>query len=304
MRVGVRILPSAHWKTARHAWRLADDMGFEHAWTYDHVAWRERLGSTWYAAMPTLAAAAGVTERIKLGTLVSSPNFRHPVPFTKEVVTLDDLSDGRFILGLGAGSGGADAEVMGNEPWPASERTARFQEFVELTDKLLRTETTDHAGRYYGAKQACVDPDGGARARVPIAVAATGPRGMRTAVRHADIWVTNGHSPRPGVIAPIASPDVVREQIARLSLICEAENRDPSTLRKLAHLGQDRSVLESAALFADVVTQYRDAGVTDLVVPFPDERSGSQGDLKVLEQIASMELPRPTRPDHARDCGP
>ncbi|MFE1948803.1 LLM class flavin-dependent oxidoreductase [Streptomyces massasporeus] len=299
MRVGVRILPSAHWKSARHAWRLADDMGFEHAWTYDHVAWRERLGSTWYAAMPTLAAAAGVTERIRLGTLVSSPNFRHPVPFAKEIVTLDDLSDGRFILGLGAGSGGADAEVMGNEPWSASERTARFQEFVELTDTLLRTEATDHAGRYYGAKQACVDPDGGARARVPIAVAATGPRGMRTAVRHADIWVTNGHSPRPGVIAPIASPDLVREQIGRLSRICEAENRDPRTLRKLAHLGQDRSILESAAQFAEVATQYRDAGVTDLVVPFPDERSGSQGDLKVLEQIASMELPRATGPDLA-----
>ncbi|MDT0382637.1 LLM class flavin-dependent oxidoreductase [Streptomyces sp. DSM 42041] len=146
MRVGVRILPSEHWKSARHAWRLADEMGFEHAWTYDHVAWRERMGSTWYAAMPTLAATAGVTERIQLGTLVSSPNFRHPVPFAKEIVTLDDLSDGRFILGLGAGSGGVDAEVTGNAPWSAAERSARFQEFVELTDKLLRTETTDHAG--------------------------------------------------------------------------------------------------------------------------------------------------------------
>ncbi|MFF4393536.1 LLM class flavin-dependent oxidoreductase [Streptomyces sp. NPDC001552] len=291
MRVGVRILPSSHWKTARHSWRLADEMGFEHAWTYDHVAWRERLGSTWYAAMPTLAAAAGVTERIRLGTLVSSPNFRHPVPFAKEIVTLDDLSDGRFILGLGAGSGGVDAEVMGNVPWSAAERSARFHEFVELTDKLLRTETADHAGRYYGAKEACVDPEGRTRARVPIAVAATGPRGMRTAARHADIWVTNGHSPKPGVMAPSTSPELVREQIGRLTRVCADENRDPHALRKLVHLGQDRSVLESAALFVEVATQYRDAGVTDLVVPFPDERSGDHGDLKVLEQIAAVELP-------------
>ncbi|WP_327381601.1 LLM class flavin-dependent oxidoreductase [Streptomyces sp. NBC_01207] len=291
MRVGVRILPSSHWKTARHSWRLADEMGFEHAWTYDHVAWRERLGSTWYAAMPTLAAAAGVTERIRLGTLVSSPNFRHPVPFAKEIVTLDDLSDGRFILGLGAGSGGVDAEVMGNVPWSVAERSARFHEFVELTDKLLRTETADHAGRYYGAKEACVDPEGRTRARVPIAVAATGPRGMRTAARHADIWVTNGHSPKPGVMAPSTSPELVREQIGRLTRVCADENRDPHALRKLVHLGQDRSVLESAALFVEVATQYRDAGVTDLVVPFPDERSGDHGDLKVLEQIAAVELP-------------
>ncbi|MEU6867655.1 LLM class flavin-dependent oxidoreductase [Streptomyces sp. NPDC046876] len=290
MRVGVRILPSSHWKSARHSWRLADEMGFEHAWTYDHVAWRERLGSTWYAAMPTLAAAAGVTERIRLGTLVSSPNFRHPVPFAKEIVTLDDLTDGRFILGLGAGSGGVDAEVMGNMPWSAAERSARFHEFVELTDKLLRTETADHAGRYYGAKEACVDPEGRTRARMPIAVAATGPRGMRTAARHADIWVTNGHSPKPGVMAPSTSPELVREQIGRLTRICADENRDPHALRKLVHLGQDRSVLESAALFVEVATQYRDVGVTDLVVPFPDERSGDHRDLKVLEQIAAVEL--------------
>ncbi|MDL2082021.1 LLM class flavin-dependent oxidoreductase [Streptomyces sp. GXMU-J15] len=300
----MRILPSEHWKSARHAWRLADEMGFDHAWTYDHVAWRERMGSTWYAAMPTLAAAAGITERIQLGTLVSSPNFRHPVPFAKEVVTLDDLSDGRFILGLGAGSGGADAQVMGNDPWSATERSARFQEFVELTDKLLRTETTDHAGRYYGAMEACIDPDGRTRARVPIAVAATGPRGMRTAARHADIWVTNGHSPKPGVIAPRASPDLVREQISRLSRICADENRDPCTLRKLVHLGQERSILESAAEFVKVATRYRDAGVTDLVVPFPDETSGDHRYLKVLEQIANRgaSIADPSG-SNARDCG-
>ncbi|MDT9701135.1 LLM class flavin-dependent oxidoreductase [Streptomyces sp. P17] len=287
MQVGARILPSEHWKSAQRAWRLADQMGFDHAWTYDHVAWRERVGNTWYAAMPTLAAAAGITERIHLGTLVSSPNFRHPVPFAKEIVTLDDLSEGRFILGLGAGSSGVDARVMGKEPWSAAERSARFQEFVELTDKLLRTENTDHSGRYYGAKGACIDPDGRTRTRVPIAVAATGPRGMRTAARHADIWVTNGHSPKPGLIAPSATPDLVREQISQLSRICENENRDPLTIRRLVHLTQDRSILESVEVFVDLATQYREAGATDLVVPFPHETSSAHGDLKVLEQIAA-----------------
>src|SRR5690349_21893504 len=124
MRLGVRILPSADWRTARHTWRLADELGFAHAWTYDHVAWRERIGQTWYAAMPTLAAAAAITGRIGLGTLVASPNFRHPVPFAKEVATVDDVSDGRFILGLGAGAGGLDAEMLGGTPWSNAERSA------------------------------------------------------------------------------------------------------------------------------------------------------------------------------------
>lgn len=290
MRIGVRILPSEHWKVAQRAWRLSDQMGFDHAWTYDHVAWRERIGETWYAAMPTLTAAAGVTQRIHLGTLVSSPNFRHPVPLVKEVVTLSDLSEGRFILGLGSGSGGVDSQILGNVPWSAVERSARFQEFVELTWKLLRTETTEYSGRYYGAKRARMNPNGGTRVKIPIAVAATGTRGMRTAAQHADIWVTNGYSPKPGLIAPSVTPHLVREQINELSQICEAENRDPFTIRKLAHFAQDRSILKSLDTFVRTASQYRDIGITDLVVPFPHQTSSAYGDLKVLEQIANTIL--------------
>jgi alkanesulfonate monooxygenase SsuD/methylene tetrahydromethanopterin reductase-like flavin-dependent oxidoreductase (luciferase family) len=77
--------------------------------------------------VPTLAAAAAVTERIRLGTMVASPNFRHPVPFAKDLMTLDEISGGRFILGIGAGAGGDgfDASVLG-EPRgrSASARTA------------------------------------------------------------------------------------------------------------------------------------------------------------------------------------
>ncbi|MEN8656124.1 LLM class flavin-dependent oxidoreductase [Streptomyces sp. 21So2-11] len=292
MRIGVRILPSESWKIAQRTWRLADQMGFDHAWTYDHVAWRERIGQTWFAAMPTLAAAAGVTERIRLGTLVSSPNFRHPVPFAKEIVTLDDLSSGRFILGLGAGSGGVDAETLGNEPWSIAERFRRFNEFVELTDKLLRTSITDHSGRYYGAKRVCIDPSSQARARVPIAVAATGRKGMKTAARYADIWVTNGYSSKPGVIAPCVDPSLVQYQIGELSRICEEQNRDPISIRKLVHLGQDRSVLESREVFAKTAIQYRDMGVTDLVFPLTHETSSAHADMKVLEQIATDVLPQ------------
>jgi alkanesulfonate monooxygenase SsuD/methylene tetrahydromethanopterin reductase-like flavin-dependent oxidoreductase (luciferase family) len=292
MRVGVRILPSENWKIAQHTWRLADQMGFDHAWTYDHVAWRERMRQTWFSAIPTLTAAAAITQKIGLGTLVSSPNFRHPVPFSKEIVTLDDLSSGRFMLGLGAGSGGADAEVLGSKPWSATERSERFDEFVELTEKLLRTAVTDYSGQYYRAVQASADPDGQARTRVPIAVAATGPRGMRTAARHADIWVTNGYSPKPGLIAPNATPALVKDQINKLARICEEEDRDPLDIGKLVHLTQGHAILKSLGTFVSVANEYRDMGVTDLVIPFPHKTSGAHEQLKVLEQIATAVLPQ------------
>jgi len=83
MRIGVLILPELPWSTAQSLWRRAEELGFDHAWTYDHLAWRSLRDAPWFGAMPTLAAAAVVTTRMRLGTLVASSNFRHPVSFAK-----------------------------------------------------------------------------------------------------------------------------------------------------------------------------------------------------------------------------
>ncbi|MDP1793621.1 MAG: LLM class flavin-dependent oxidoreductase, partial [Acidimicrobiales bacterium] len=106
MRVGVCILPEDPWPIAAEKWRNAEAWGFDHAWTYDHLAWRDLRDGPWHAAIPTLVAAASVTTTIRLGTLVASPNFRHPVALAREVVTLDDVSGGRLTLGIGAGGEG------------------------------------------------------------------------------------------------------------------------------------------------------------------------------------------------------
>jgi alkanesulfonate monooxygenase SsuD/methylene tetrahydromethanopterin reductase-like flavin-dependent oxidoreductase (luciferase family) len=103
MRLGVLILPEFGWRTAQSVWRRAEELGVAHAWTYDHLAWRSFRDSAWFASIPTLTAAAIATERLRVGTLVASPNFRHPVPFAKELVTLDDISRGRLTLGIGSG---------------------------------------------------------------------------------------------------------------------------------------------------------------------------------------------------------
>ncbi|MGZ4589020.1 MAG: LLM class flavin-dependent oxidoreductase, partial [Mycobacteriaceae bacterium] len=105
MRVGVVLLPQARWRGpdgAAQQWLRVEALGFDHAWTYDHLSWRSLVDEPWFATVPVLAAAAVTTSRIRLGTWVASPNYRHPVPFAKELMTLDDLSGGRFILGIGA----------------------------------------------------------------------------------------------------------------------------------------------------------------------------------------------------------
>ncbi|MBV8386929.1 MAG: LLM class flavin-dependent oxidoreductase, partial [Acidimicrobiia bacterium] len=158
MRLGVCILPELRWSEQQPLWQHAEELGFHHAWTYDHLAWRSLADGPWFGAVPTLAAAAMATSKIRLGPLVASPNYRHPVPFAKELVSLDDLSMGRITLGIGAGGEGWDATVLGGEPWSAKERADRFAEFVELLDMLLRQPDTTYAGTWYSAQRARTHP--------------------------------------------------------------------------------------------------------------------------------------------------
>src|SRR5690606_41715142 len=141
MRVSTVILPIYPWREGREVWRAADDLGFHAAYTYDHLSWRSFHDGPWFGAVPTLAAAAGVTERVRLGTLVSSPNFREPVTFAKEVLTLDDLSGGRVTVGLGAVTTGFDAIVLCCVPCTACVRADRPSTTLVLTVRLL----LDHA---------------------------------------------------------------------------------------------------------------------------------------------------------------
>src|SRR6476620_4514600 len=131
MRIGITILPELRWARAQERWRRAEEYGFAHAWTYDHLAWRDLADGPWFDAITTLTAAATVTDRIRLGTLVASANFRHPVHFAREITALDDISDGRLVLGLGAGGSGFDATVLGGPEITARTRADRYAEFVE-----------------------------------------------------------------------------------------------------------------------------------------------------------------------------
>src|SRR2546430_17583604 len=123
VRVGIVILPEHRWQRAAPRWRAAEEYGFAHAWTYDHLGWRTLVDGPWFDAVPTLTAAALVTERIRLGTFVASPNFRHPVSFARALLSLDDITDGRFVLGLGAGPiAGYDNVVLGGDELPPQVR--------------------------------------------------------------------------------------------------------------------------------------------------------------------------------------
>ena len=183
MRVGIVILPDQRWAEASRRWRRAEEYGFDSAWTYDHIGWRDLVDGPWFDAVPVLTAAALVTSRIRLGTLVASPNVRHPVSFARTVTALDDIAGGRLTLGVGAGGAGYDAAVLGAPALSDRQRADRFAEFVALLDELLRIGRVDFAGEYYRAVDARSTPGCVQQPRAPFVVAANGPRSMRLAAR-------------------------------------------------------------------------------------------------------------------------
>ena len=180
-RVGVALLPEINPATDDR-WAKVQDYGFAHAWSLDHLVWRSQADSPWHATIPTLAAAAMTTTTIPLGTFVSSPNFRHPVTFAKEAMTLDVMSGGRLRLAVGAGGPGYDAAILGGPELTRRERADRFEQFVDLLDTLLRQPRTTKHGPWFSAVEARTIPGPVQQPRPPLYVAANGPRGMRPKV--------------------------------------------------------------------------------------------------------------------------
>jgi alkanesulfonate monooxygenase SsuD/methylene tetrahydromethanopterin reductase-like flavin-dependent oxidoreductase (luciferase family) len=267
---------------------MAEEYGFDHAWTYDHLGWRSLVDKPWFDAIPTLTAAAAVTSTIRLGTLVASPNFRHPVHFARELTALDDISDGRLTVGIGAGGAGFDATVLGQSELSPGERVDRFTEFVELLDQILMHDSTTWSGKYFSAVEARRAPGCVQVPRLPFVIAANGPRSMHLAASFGQGWVTTGRK--------TDDPDEWWRSVAELSAkfddIVTAEERNPARIDR--YLSLDAAPvysLSSVEYFRDVVGRAGELGFTDVLSHWPRPVEPYAGKESTMEEIASEVLP-------------
>ncbi|MEE4420828.1 MULTISPECIES: LLM class flavin-dependent oxidoreductase [Streptomyces] len=293
MRLSTVILPVRRWSEGgREVWQRAEELGFHAAYTYDHLSWRSFRDQTWFGALPTLTAAAAATSRLRLGTLVTSPNFRHPVTLAKELISLDDISGGRITLGIGAGGNGFDATALGQEAWSPRERADRFGEFVPLLDRLLTEDVVSYEGEHYSADEVRNIPGCVQRPRLPFAVAATGPRGLKLAAKYGQAWVTTG-DPKVsnGGGSSADSLEAVRGQCERLGKACAEIGRDAGDLEKIMLSGftPDRP-LDSVDAFVDFAGNHAALGFDELVLHWPIADSLFAADLDVFERIATEGL--------------
>ena len=288
MRHGIVILPQQRWTDAQHTWKRAEELGFDHAWTYDHLAWRSLADEPWGATIPTLTAAATVTSTIRLGTFVTSPNFRHPVPFAKDLATVDDVCGGRFLLGVGSGGTGFDAVVLGQEELTGTERHARFVEFVRGLDRLLRFEEPGSRGisfdgEWFTAQDARMVGAPVQQPRMPFVIAADGPKGLELVAELGQGWVTLGK--------PSESMDEwwgsVSELSRRLDDTLERVGRTSALDRYLSLDASPRFGLESVDNWEDAVGRAAELGFTDVVTHWPRAEGAYAGSENTLTEVAS-----------------
>lgn len=212
-----RPLPFGHLRAMAIA---ADEAGLDSVWAADHLIFRDEERYGIHECWTVLSAVAAVTRHVQIGPLVLALPFRNPALVAKMATTLDEVSGGRVVLGVGCGWHEPEFRAFG---YPFDRRVARFAEALSILVPLLRTGRVDVVGRWHAARDAELLPRGPRPTGPPILIAGKGPRMLRLVARYGDSWNA----------AWYGQPDAATEldaRLARLREACAAEGRDPATL--------------------------------------------------------------------------
>jgi alkanesulfonate monooxygenase SsuD/methylene tetrahydromethanopterin reductase-like flavin-dependent oxidoreductase (luciferase family) len=190
LKVGIQ-LPEVErevrWPELRQMARLADEIGLDSVWVGDHLLYRFASGESRgpWEAWSLLAGLAEATSRVALGPLVACTAFHNPAVLAKQADTIDEISGGRLILGLGAGWNETEFRAFG---LPFGDRVARFEEAFTIIRTLLREGAIDFAGRFYEARDCELIPRGPRPGGPPILIGSSGPRMLSITAPHVDAW--------------------------------------------------------------------------------------------------------------------
>ncbi len=274
------------WRDMLEMARAAEDVGFDALWVSDHVGFADGSGG-WNGAWESwtlLSALAASTRRVELGTYVAAAPFRNPGLLAKMAETLDEVSGGRLILGLGAGWNEQEFEAYG---FPFNDRFDRFEDTLRIVTAMLRSGRADHEGRVAHARGARLEPRGPRPGGLPVMVGATGPRMLRLTAELADHW--NGGLRTPDELGPI---------LPAVDAACRAAGRDPATLTRSAEAlvrtvpaaadipPEERELRGAPDVLADELIRYVDLGLAHVQVQLrPNTVEGVRAAGPVIEAL-------------------
>jgi alkanesulfonate monooxygenase SsuD/methylene tetrahydromethanopterin reductase-like flavin-dependent oxidoreductase (luciferase family) len=248
------------WSELSSRVRLAEDLGFDGAWIFDHF--RAQAGDPLGPCMEAwslLAALAAVTERIRLGALATGVMWRHPSVLAAQAVTIDQVSAGRLEIAMGAAWDQQQHRALG-VPFPAiRERAERLEEAAQLMRLLMTADDVDFEGRHFRLAGATYRPRPSQKPHPPIWIAAGGEQLMiPVAARQADVW----HC--------FHELDELPRKIAVFEENVERGGRDPASIRRAANLDISIPPVEYEAH----VERLRELGFSEFIVPWPASGRG------------------------------
>ncbi len=227
LKIGVQ-LPEVEyeysWPQLREMATVAEDIGLDSIWLGDHLMDRyadpNRAPRGPFEAWSTLAALAAVTDRVQLGPLVASALFHSPAMIAKKAATIDQISNGRFILGLGSGWQEPEDKGFG---FPFDHRVGRFEEAFTIIRTLFETGKCDFRGQYYTIEGGLLFPKPVQSGGPPLMLGSRGPRMMAAALPYVEMW--NAWFEDWG-----NNLDGLERLLGEIDSACEAAGRDPETL--------------------------------------------------------------------------
>ena len=226
LKVGVQLPEIEYeprWGTLAEMARVAEDIGLDSIWVGDHYLYGHPDGTHGpWEAWTQLAAIAAVTSRVGLGPLVASTSFHPPGVLAKMAATVDEISAGRLILGLGAGWNETEYRAFG---FPFDHRISRFEEAFTIIRTLLREGAIDFEGQYYTLRDCELLPHGPRPGGPPLLIGSSGPRMLRITMPHADAWnawfLDTGNAPAG-----------VPRQRELVDAACREAGRDPAEVER------------------------------------------------------------------------
>jgi alkanesulfonate monooxygenase SsuD/methylene tetrahydromethanopterin reductase-like flavin-dependent oxidoreductase (luciferase family) len=201
--------------------RLAEDAGFDSIWVCDHLNFQfeDKEPQGVWESFTLQSALAAITNRVEIGAVVNCTGYRNPAMIAKIATTIDEISNGRLILGLGAGWHEPEYRAFG---FPYDHRVSRFEEALTIIHGLLREGYVDFEGTYYQARECEMRPRGPRPSGSPIMIGSTGPRMLGLLAKYGDIWNAWG----------LNAPAEVGPDREKVDVVLAANGRDPSTVER------------------------------------------------------------------------
>ncbi|MEO8267744.1 MAG: LLM class flavin-dependent oxidoreductase [Ilumatobacteraceae bacterium] len=291
VRFQVLVIPNVPWSQYLARFERLEALGIDVAAVPDHFCDWSNPTAPWLEAWTGVAAIAARTSTMRLTTCVTQIPLRNPAVLAHQAVTVDHISGGRLELGVGTGlTIDPSCDMIGAPNWSTGERVARFGEYIELLDHLLAKGTTTYHGNYYSANDAVMNPGSVQQPRLPLMVAALGPRMMRHAAAYADIW--NSLSFASDFEEQLAE---LADRCTTMDKLCAELERDPATLRRSYTMFDPKArtgggaigYYESDEVFAETVRRVTELGITEISMYYPAVES----QVPAFERIATDVLP-------------